>query len=725
MKDFERVKEQYDIVEYVRSIVYLKKSGKEHIGLCPIHGEKTPSFTVDGEKQMFYCHGCGEGGDIIRLHQLVENIGSPFEALEQLAEKKDIPLSASTDEGYQRRKEFQKKQKALIEKASGNVKQTEAVEYLLQRGINQESVTAFKIGYGEKNHSIIIPLMDHRGLEVGYCERFIGEPPPGFKGKYRLPSESEDSPYYNELFKKTEFLFNEYGSRKALKKEQYLLVLEGQIDAISAVQIGFPAAVAYMQASLAAEQVKRVIKLAEDNTVIVLVPDRNESGINSIEKNYRLLKSVNPKCVIKVLLLPHELNNNGKEMDLNDFVRRGITREKAESYITFAEIGLLEVMMMKTVDLLMQQQYAVDIVSTINNPYVKEQVSLFLSQRWGIDLSRVQSLLSVKPQTNLYDKYKTIDDMYDSFMNRILQSDKNNLKTGFGALDKVLNSGMGIPTGWVMVFLARSSVGKTAFALNVIRNATHNQKVGCNFFSFEQQDSDIYPKLVAIEEDMTQKEVFAEYGDFRDSVHHEKIRQAYAESLLVFEHQRLTITEIEELITLADQRFFDQYPGKIVLIDYLGYIKTQGVRRYEEVSQLTAEIKQVAKRTGKLIILLAQTSRGEGKSDGSKPVSFADARDSGTIEENADILLGAYRPDLQGEIESQELIKVLDDYHIQVLKNRGGPVGHDLVFKFDKPQQIIRDWRENEKKNFMGGRYEECRNFVDEEERVLHLRGVQ
>lgn len=716
MNDFERVKEQFDIVEYVRGFMYLKKSGKELIGLCPIHGENTPSFTVDPDKQMFYCHGCGEGGDIIKLFQLVENIGSAYEALEQLAEKKDIPLSGVTDEGYQRRKEFQRKQQAIIEKANENVKQKEAVEYLLGRGINQESVTKFRIGYGEKNHSIIIPLIDHRGLAVGYCERFIGEPPEGFKSKYRLPAES-----HNELFKKSEFLFNEHESRKALKKEQYLLVFEGQFDAISADQIGFPSAVAYMQSSLAKEQAKRVADLAETNTVIVLVPDRNGSGTDSISNNYHLLKSINPRCVIKFLLLPKEYIN-GKEMDFNDFVRRGMSREEAEALITFAEIGLLEVMMKNTKDITLQQQYAVDIVSEVSNPYIKEQIAIFLSKTWGIELNKVQAILSVKPQTSLYEKYRTIDDMYDSFMNRVLQSDKNNLKTGFGPLDKILNSGMGVPVGWVMVFLARSSVGKTAFALNVIHNATHHHKVGSNFFSFEQQDSDIYPKLVAINENMTQRQVFADYGDFRDGEHHERLRKAYSESLMVFEHQRLTIEEMEDLIKLADQRFFDQYPCKIVLIDYLGYIKTQGARRYEEISQLTAEIKQVAKRTGKLIILLVQTSRGEGKADGSKPVSFSDARDSGTIEENADILLGAYRPDLSNELESSELIKVLDDYHIQVLKNRGGSVGHDMIFKFDKPQQIIREWKENEKKDFMLRKYNECREIGTEEERLTHLR---
>jgi len=726
MKDFEVVREHYDIVEYVRTFVHLRKSGKTFTGLCPLHGENTASFTVDPAKQLFYCHGCNEGGDIIKLHQLMERFGTPYEALEDLAQRKDIPLSSTTDEGYQRRKEFQKTQRKLIDKANSQSGKKEAVEYILHRGLTQESVTKFRIGYGQKNHSLIIPLADHRGLEVGYCERYIGEPPQGFHGKYRLPSENTESPYYNELFKKTEFLFNEYNSRKALKKEQHLLVFEGQLDAISADQIGFPAAVAYMQSSLAKEQAKRVCALAEENTVIVLVPDRNKSGMASIANNYHLLRSIHQKCVIKVLLLPLQLKD-GKEMDFNDYVKNGMDRTQAESYITFAEIGLLEVMMLNTNDILLQQQNAAEIMSEITNPYIRDHVSVFLADRWKMDVQKVQGMLSVKPQTSLYEKYRTIDDMYDSFMGRITKTNSGNLKLGYPQLDRILNSGMGVPTGWVLVYLARSSVGKTAFALNVIQHAVTVQNVGCNFFSFEQQDSDLYPKLVSINENITQNQVYEDYGDFGNYDHHQTLKQAYKDGLLVFEHQRLTITEIEDLVKMADQQYFDNIPCKIILIDYLGYIKTQGLRRYEEISQLTAEIKQVAKRTNKLIILLAQTSRGEGKgsSDGSKPVSFSDARDSGTIEENADILLGAYRPELNNELDSQELIQVLDDYHVQILKNRGGPSGADLTFKFDKPQQIIREWREDEKSVLIAKKYDECCRLGTEEERTLSLRGIQ
>lgn len=720
MNDFERVKEAYDLLDFSRGLTMMRKSGKVFKGLCPIHGENTPSFTVDPAQQLFYCHGCGTGGDIIKLVELTENVGS-FEALERLAERKDIQLSTSTDEGYERRKGFQKKQKALIEIAHGQSNKKEAVDYILSRGFTQETVTKFHIGYGGQNHSIIIPLVDHRGLEIGYAERFIGDPPAGFSGKYRLPSENPESSIYNELFKKTDFLFNEHNARKAAKKDNYILVFEGQLDSISADQIGFESAVACMQSSLTKEQAQRLDKIAGETNVIVLVPDRNKTGMDSIEKNYELIKAINSKRIVKVLLLPLELDN-GKEMDFNDFVsKRELTREQAEEYITFGEVGLIEVMLYKVKDISIQHQYAQDIAMQAKNIFVKEKIAERLAVAWDKPVEKVSKLLEVKPNIDLYDRFKTIDDMRDDFTNRVFNSEQSAIRTGYEELDNTLNSGMGIPTGWVTVFLARSAVGKTAFALNVMHNAIRHQSIGADFFSFEQQGSDIYPKLVAIHEEMNQKKVFFEYANFSISEYHEKISKTYKNNLLTWEYSRLNIGEIEQLVTAADERFFDEHPCKLVVVDYLGYIKTDGKNRYEELSNLTAELKQVAKRTNKMFLILAQTSRGE-KADGSKPVKFSDARDSGTIEENADILLGAYRPELDMDLESKELIPLIDDYHIQVLKNRGGPVGKDVILRMDKQKQILRPWRDGEKDTLVKKLIGQCMNLGSEAERINYAR---
>ena len=330
-------------------------------------------------------------------------------------------------------------------------------------------------------------------------------------------------------------------------------------------------------------------------------------------------------------------------------------------------------------------------------------------------------MLNVKRSHDLFQSFKDIDTMYESFMDKIRQSNESSIYLGYSQLDKKINMGLGVPTGWVLTFMARSSVGKTAFALNVILNAIKRHGVGCTFFSFEQQDSDIYPKLASIHMQASQKSIFESYQNL-GSMAHKELRNLLKNKLMVFDNKRLTLEQIELSINSLDEKYFVDIPHRLVVIDYLGYIKSNGIaNKYETISELTAELKQVAKRTNKVFVVLVQTSR-DGK-DGSEPVEFSHARDSGTIEENADILLGAFRPELSKDLSSDDLIEVLDDYYIQLLKNRNGPQGLQFRLKFDKTKQIIREWKPKEKELFI----ENLKNqveFMDEDEKISFLRSA-
>ena len=718
MNEFEKVKMQFNLLDVAGRYTHMAKAGKEYVGLCPLHSENTPSFYVNKEKQQFHCKGCGVGGDVIELVRLI-NFSDAYTALEILADEKGIDLNHTDKEVYHRRKEVQKKQTTLVNAAFQKIK--EASEYIAGRGFTQETVNKFKLGYGKNHHSLIIPLVDHRGMDIGYCERFIGDPPAGFRGKYKLPSESD-----NELFKKSRFLFNEYNARRELKDDHMLLIFEGQLDAISASQVGFGASVACMQSSLTAEQAERVVKLAEENTVIVLVPDKNKTGQASIKQNANLLKSLNQKIAIKVLDLPIKREKNFKEWDMNDFVKNGWTKEQFLTAIIPIEISLLSVMMQMTVDDQLQRNYAIDLFITVKDSFVQEQIVSYLAQAWGVDSDKVTKLLNARPAQNLLANIKDIDDMYSEYLAKIMQSNAHNLKLGFTELDKVINSGQGIPTGWVVDFMARSGVGKTAFVLNVIDNVVRNHNVGATFFSFEQASSDVYPKLSAIRSSVAQKKLNYDYANFNGDHYHQEVANLYRGKLKVFDNFRLNLAEIESIINGLDEEYFIETPCKLVIIDYLGYIKTKPGTKYDAMSELTAELKQVAKRTGKVFLVLVQTNREGG--NGSQPTKFSDARDSGTIEENADVLIGAYRPDLatlkdDSELDSRKLIGVTDDFMVQVLKNRNGPNNVTMNLKFDKPRQVIRDWLPGEKERLTETLVEQMQGFGSEEERMEFLRG--
>ncbi|HEX2953298.1 MAG TPA: CHC2 zinc finger domain-containing protein [Bacillota bacterium] len=150
----QEIRDKSDIIAVVSEYVSLKKTGKTFSGLCPFHHEKTPSFTVNREKQLFYCFGCGAGGDIFTFVMRVENLAFP-QAARWLAERAQIPWQEEeSPEGARRRKEREALFKIhelaadFYHQALLRAPQAQAArEYLEQRGLGQEAFQMFRIGY--------------------------------------------------------------------------------------------------------------------------------------------------------------------------------------------------------------------------------------------------------------------------------------------------------------------------------------------------------------------------------------------------------------------------------------------------------------------------------------------------------------------------------------------------------------------------------------------------
>ena len=160
-----------DIVEIIGEAVKLKKMGANHKGLCPFHSEKTPSFNVSGSKQFYHCFGCGASGDAIKF--LREHYGLSFmEAIEKLASIANVEIPKNNQSTYVDTKLYNVNKVALDffkKSLNGNKK---AVDYLLSRGIDEEMIKKFDIGYAEKswdklkNH-LIANKMINEGIELG------------------------------------------------------------------------------------------------------------------------------------------------------------------------------------------------------------------------------------------------------------------------------------------------------------------------------------------------------------------------------------------------------------------------------------------------------------------------------------------------------------------------------------------------------------------------------
>ncbi|MGB7731243.1 MAG: CHC2 zinc finger domain-containing protein, partial [Candidatus Acidiferrum sp.] len=174
----DRVKQQADIVRVVGEYVRLKKSGQNYTGLCPFHGEKTPSFAVHPVKQIFHCFGCGKGGDVFSFVMEMEKCEFP-EAIRIVAEKCGIALPRPKERTPEERKENQ--QRAVLiemhrEAQTFFVKQLEttgegraARAYLADRGLDKDTIARFGMGYAPSGGDVLL-----RMLKAKYPEKLLG-----------------------------------------------------------------------------------------------------------------------------------------------------------------------------------------------------------------------------------------------------------------------------------------------------------------------------------------------------------------------------------------------------------------------------------------------------------------------------------------------------------------------------------------------------------------------
>lgn len=298
--DFDDFKEQVrssaDIVDVISGYVALKKRGHNFWGCCPFHGEKTPSFAVNPEKNMFYCFGCHEGGDVFKFIMKAENCGF-LEALKLLANKYNIPIPETHKNAQELAREKQLQEVVATNELAARYFQacllrTEhgkpALAYLASRGIGQEIIESFSLGFALDSYTalvnnlgrhdctpaqlvkaglaltgknggtydkfrrrVMIPIRDIRGRVVGFGGRVLGEGQP----KYMNTGETS-------FFNKRYLLFGLDIARQEVRKTQQVLIVEGYMDAISLHAAGIKNAVASMGTAFAVEQARLLKRMA-------------------------------------------------------------------------------------------------------------------------------------------------------------------------------------------------------------------------------------------------------------------------------------------------------------------------------------------------------------------------------------------------------------------------------------------------------------------------------
>ena len=288
------------------------------------------------------------------------------------------------------------------------------------------------------------------------------------------------------------------------------------------------------------------------------------------------------------------------------------------------------------------------------------------------------------------DNIYTMDEARGKYLEYIKNLEKRQIRLGFPFLDKEMR---GVAPGEVCEILARSGVGKTAAALNIIK---HQSQAGIKvlFFSLEQPVAQIYERSVQIAGGATGAEVEQAYknqGPLTDGLNL-VLSEKYS-NLYIVDEDYLTYEELRDFIELAPQKIGEK-PG-VVIIDYLGRMKGGRGTSYEVTSELAKLLKRLAKDTDTAIIYLHQTNRS-GKT-GAEPVTMDMARDSGVVEEAADFVIGMWRPDID---KPEAQASLTEEIRVALLKNRKGSLCQ-VGLCFHKQTLRITEW---DKGNILQGK---------------------
>ncbi len=341
-----RVREASDIVNVISDYVTLTRKGGNYFGLCPFHGEKTPSFSVNGREQYFHCFGCGVGGNVITFVMKMENLTFP-EALKMLADraKIDLPEAELSPEEKKRIYHRERMLEAARETARfywWQLNKTPAgkpaLQYLFNRKVTEEFQKKFGLGYSPVSRSaltkylmekkgfsaeelldagilsgkegntydrffnrLMFPIFDVQGRPIAFGGRVMGQGEPKYLN-------SPDS----QLFNKRYHLYGLHLAKKT--RRNYLLMVEGYMDVLSLHQAGFDNAVASLGTALTKEQ---AILMKRYTDQVILCYDSDAAGTNAARRAIPILEdaSLNVKVIqVPVAKDPDEyIKENGPE----------------------------------------------------------------------------------------------------------------------------------------------------------------------------------------------------------------------------------------------------------------------------------------------------------------------------------------------------------------------------------------------------------------------------
>lgn len=328
----EQIQQRSDIVELVSGYVSLKRAGRNFKGLCPFHQEKTPSFMVSPDKQIFHCFGCGVGGNVFNFLMRLERLEFP-EAVECLAEKAGIDITRKDKEDnalHDRTKRVLRANELALGFYELSLKKADdsstIQNYIRQRHLNPETLQHLKIGYAPAEwdgllkyaegkispeeleqaglvitkqggdyydrfrHRMIFPIFSAKGECVAFGARVLDDSLPKYINSPETP-----------VYRKGHHLYGLYGASSEIRKRDEVIVVEGYMDLASLIQQGIGHAVAVLGTALTDDQI-RLIKRYTHN--VVMLYDSDQAGEMATLRSLDL--SVSAGLSVRIVRLPED-----------------------------------------------------------------------------------------------------------------------------------------------------------------------------------------------------------------------------------------------------------------------------------------------------------------------------------------------------------------------------------------------------------------------------------
>ena len=344
----EQIRNASDIVEIIGSFVSLKRAGTNFLGLCPFHKEKTPSFNVNPSKQIFHCFGCHKGGDVFTFIREFENLNF-LECVQRLAERAQIPIDFEMTPGQREEGSLKQKLRTLHEQVAkhwemilaNDANAQIARDYLARRGVSEEAVKRFRMGYahdrwdnilnwakskkhdpnllekgglviaGDKGHydrfrgRLIFPICDEQGRVVGFSGRVLSPEQKG--GKY---INSPETP----IFSKSRIIYGLDKAKRPILDAKSTVVCEGQLDTIACHLAGIENSVAPQGTALTADHARILKRYAEE---VILCFDSDTAGQQAALRSLDDLLASGLAIRVAVIPKPHDpdsfIRENGVE----------------------------------------------------------------------------------------------------------------------------------------------------------------------------------------------------------------------------------------------------------------------------------------------------------------------------------------------------------------------------------------------------------------------------